>query len=152
MPSSSPFFIDANVPIYAVGIDHPYKEPCDRIIQAVIVGELSAVTDAEIIQEIIHRYLSQRRPEGLQIAGSFMTALTAASSGSLSSQESILPVTATDMTRCLALLREYPFLRTRDAVHTAVMLEHGISNIITADRHFDQVKEVIRHDPLTFSW
>ena len=27
-------FIDANVPIYAAGGDHPYKEPCSRILQA----------------------------------------------------------------------------------------------------------------------
>ena len=50
-------FIDANVPIYAAGGDHPYKEPCSRILRMAAEEPQSFVTDSEVLQELMHRYL-----------------------------------------------------------------------------------------------
>ncbi|HEY3080095.1 MAG TPA: hypothetical protein VGM69_09330 [Chloroflexota bacterium] len=41
------YFIDANVPMYAVGADHPLKRPCLAVLRAVARGDLLAVSDAE---------------------------------------------------------------------------------------------------------
>ena len=54
-------FIDANVPIYAAGRDHPYKEPCARILRALADDPQSFVTNSEVLQEIMHRYLASGR-------------------------------------------------------------------------------------------
>ena len=54
-------FIDANVPIYAAGRDHPYKEPCARILRILADDPQSFVTDSEVLQEMMHRYLASGR-------------------------------------------------------------------------------------------
>ena len=54
-------FIDANVPIYAVGRGHRYKEPCVRILMMVAEHPQMFFTDAEVLQELVHRYLASGR-------------------------------------------------------------------------------------------
>ena len=54
-------FIDANVPIYAAGREHPYKQPCARILRILADDPQSFVTDSEVLQEIMHRYLASGR-------------------------------------------------------------------------------------------
>jgi predicted nucleic acid-binding protein len=49
--------VDTNVPMYAAGKSHHLKEPCQRVILAIAKGELNAVTDTEVFQEILYRYL-----------------------------------------------------------------------------------------------
>lgn len=142
MDRSGPFFLDANVPMYAAGKAHRYKDVCTGILIAVGAGDLEAVTDAEVVQEIAYREQAQHRPGGPTAAEEFLFLM----------QGSILPITEADMRRCLALMREYPSLLSRDAVHLAVMLNAGIERIITADQDFDKVREVVRIDPHDFRW
>ena len=54
-------FVDTNIPIYAAGRDHPYKEPCARIIRAIAVNPARFLTDAEVLQELMHHYLRTNR-------------------------------------------------------------------------------------------
>jgi hypothetical protein len=42
-------------------------------------------------------------------------------------------------------------LKARDLIHAAVMLENGLSRILSTDAHFDQVSEVERIDPCDFA-
>ena len=51
-------FIDANVPTYAAGRDHPYKEPCARILRVLADDLQSFVSNSEVLQEIMYRYLA----------------------------------------------------------------------------------------------
>lgn len=142
MRKPSPCFLDTCVPIYAAGRDHPYREPCARIVLAVGEGEIEAVTDTEVIQEIAYRFHAlRRRSQGLKLAEEF-----------LSLMGSVLPVTREDVARSLELQRAYPFLPPRDAIHVAVMVGSGLETIVTADRHFDRVKEVERVDPARLEW
>ena len=136
-----PVFLDACVPIYAAGAEHAYKEPCRRVLQAVAQGDLEAITDTEVIQEIAYRYHAIGRPEGLALAEEFLALM-----------QDVLPVTRADISRSLELQRAYPSLRPRDAIHVAVMLEAGVNRILTADRHFDEVKGVERVDPAEIRW
>ena len=142
MDSPPPYFLDTCVPIYAAGREHPYKECCARIVLAVAEGELAAVSDAEVIQEITYRFQAiRRRQEGLKLAKEF-----------LSLMERILPITREDAARSLELQRTYSFLASRDALHVAVMLGAGLEQIVTADRHLDRIREVRRVDPSSFRW
>jgi len=136
-----PFFLDACVPIYAAGTEHDYKEPCRRVLQAVAQGDLDAITDTEVIQEIAYRYHAIGRPEGLALAEEFLALI-----------QDVLPVTRADVCRFLELQRAYPSLRPRDAIHVATMLGSGVTLIVTADRHFDAVREVERVHPVDLRW
>ena len=45
-------FIDANVPIYAAGREHVYKEPCARVLTMVAERPMSFVTDVEVLKNL----------------------------------------------------------------------------------------------------
>ena len=137
----APFFLDTCVPIYAAGAAHAYKEPCQRVLQAVAQGDLEAITDTEVIQEIAYRYHAIGRPEGLALAEDFLALM-----------QDVRPVTRVEISRSLELQRVYPSLSPRDAIHVAVMLEAGIEKILSADRHFDGVKGIERMDPAEGRW
>src|SRR5919204_484886 len=49
-------FLDANIPMYAAGRPHLLKQPCIDVLTLVARHRASFVTDAEVFQEIIHRY------------------------------------------------------------------------------------------------
>ena len=44
----------------------------------------------------------------------------------------------------------YPQMAPRDWLHLAVMLNNGITDIISADRHFDDIEGITRLDPREF--
>lgn len=48
--------IDSNVPMYLVGADHPHKVDEQRQLESALSQGERLVTDAEVLQEICHRY------------------------------------------------------------------------------------------------
>ncbi|MDR7464863.1 MAG: type II toxin-antitoxin system VapC family toxin [Armatimonadota bacterium] len=133
-------FIDANVPMYAAGGEHPLKAPCVAILEAVARREMTAVTDAEVLQEMLHRYTApQQRQRAAEVCRLFLKVVP-----------DVLPVTREAIERALDLHLRIPHLQARDSLHAAVMLGHGVTRIISADRHFDGVPDLSRIDPAEF--
>jgi predicted nucleic acid-binding protein len=138
---NEPLFVDANIPMYAHGAEHPYRLPCQSALKRIVAAKIPTVISSEIVQEIIHRYLSLQRPQqGIQVAQDIMTVVSR-----------VLPVTETDVRHALRLIPRYPTLKARDLIHVAVMLENGLSRILSTDAHFDGVSEVERIDPRDFA-
>lgn len=133
-------FIDSNIPMYAAGADHPLKAPCLAILKAVAEKDLSAVSSVEVLQELLHRYTALgHRQRAVAVASAFMEIVV-----------EILPVIPEDVVRAMEILHSLPRIQTRDVMHVAVMRRHGITTIISADKHFDAVPDLIRLDPA--SW
>ncbi len=133
-------FIDANVPMYAFGKEHPYEEPCRLILHKVGIGEIPGVTSVEVLQEILHRYLSLgRTEEGIIIARQFSEIV-----------DEVFPVELADVQKAMELARQATGTKSRDLIHVAVMLNNGIHTIISADKHFDLFPEIRRTDPMEF--
>jgi hypothetical protein len=136
-----PCFIDSNVVMYAVGVDHPLKTPCVDLLRAIARGELQAVTSVEVLQEVLHRYTAQgQREHAVEVVRSFMEVVP-----------DVLPVTREDIAAALALHLAHPTLQTRDVMHLATMSQHGLHIIITADRHFDALPGYRRVDPVDWT-
>lgn len=134
------YFIDANIFMYSSGRDHLFKEPCAKIVKAISARKISAVTSTEVVQEILHRYLSLHKREiAVGSAKSIITLLSP-----------LLPVTEDILVTSVKMIDKYPFLNARDALHLASMLEHNLTNILTTDTHFEEVEEINRYDPVTF--
>lgn len=130
-------FVDSSVIMYAAGAESPMHEPCVRILDRVSSGRLDAVTSVEVIQEIVHRYLSLRRPDvARRIARQTMDMFAP-----------VLPISHATVRRLPDLVARYPALQARDLVHVATCIHEGITEIVSADRGFDQVAEVQRIDP-----
>ena len=130
-------FLDTNVFLYAIGAQHALKAASQRVLERVGDGELEAVSNTEVLQEIL--YVLSRR--GARETGIALARHTAELLGGL------FPVTEADISIACDLMERYSALPTRDAIHAATMLNNGISDIITSDDHFDAVRG-IRHLPL----
>jgi predicted nucleic acid-binding protein len=131
-------FIDANVPIYAAGREHSYKQPCARILRTVADNPQLFVTNAEVLQELLHRYLaSERWTLGREVVRAFAEAM----------RGRIEPVHAEDVTLAAELADRHPGVSARDLVHSAVMQRLGAERIISADTDFDRLEGIDRLDP-----
>ena len=60
--------VDSNVPMYLVGASHPHKTDSQRILERLISERERLVTDAEVLQEILHRYVAIDRRDAIQPA------------------------------------------------------------------------------------
>jgi predicted nucleic acid-binding protein len=127
-------FIDSNIPMYLVGAAHALKDDARRLLERSIAAGERLVTDAEVFQEILHRYVAIRRPDAIDPAFAALTAVV----------DDVLDITLKDVQAARAELRRGEGLSSRDALHVAVMRHHGVSRILTFDGGFDRVEGVQR--------
>ncbi len=131
-------FIDANVPIYASGREHPNREPCARVLLMAADHPLSFVTDVEVIQELVHRYLASGRwTLGREVVQGFAEVM----------HDRIEPVYVEDVHLAASLADGHPGISARDLVHAAVMRRLGADRIISSDADLDRLPGVTRLDP-----
>ena len=125
--------------MYAGGGDHRYKELSKRIVETAAIARSHFFTDAEVLQEIVHRYqaISAWQGRGQLIFEEFFLVM----------RDRIEPMFAEDVQRAAELADTYPQLSARDLVHLAVMERAGATAIVTADTSFDNLTGVERLDP-----
>jgi predicted nucleic acid-binding protein len=118
-------FVDSNVVMYAAGAPHPNKVPCLGFLQSAQRGDIQAVTSAEVLQEVLHRYHRLGMPE---VAGEVydLTVQICAE---------VFPVTLADTDTCAAILAASGG-SVRDALHAAVMRNNEVDTIATFDARF----------------
>jgi predicted nucleic acid-binding protein len=127
-------FIDANIPMYVAGREHPHREPARRFLEAVRRNKIEACTSAEVLQEILYRYSALGRLDlAREVYDLFVTICP-----------DVFEVRRTDTDRARDLLMKSPGLSARDAVHAAVMLNRDIEWIATFDGGFDRVAGIRR--------
>ncbi len=131
-------FIDANVPIYASGRESPYKQPCARVLMMAAERPMSFVTDAEVVQELLHRYLSSGRwALGREVLHGFVEVM----------RDRIEPVYAEDLRLAARLADSHPNISDTNLLHAAVMRRVGANQIISSDADFDRLPDITRLDP-----
>ena len=134
-------FVDANVPIYAAGREHPLKEPSKEVLRIAAARPQDFFTDAEVLQELLHRYLSLRMwPAGNAAVRAFADVM----------RGSVEAVRAEDVERAVELADgHFPELSARDLLHAAVILRVGTQSVVTADKSFDRLARegIERLDP-----
>lgn len=137
---NSALFVDSNIIMYAVGAEHAYRSPCLDALDRIIGESLQAVVSSEVHQEILHRYTSIGLPDKAREVSIKLETIIPAT----------LPVTLADIRRARQLTERYPGLNARDLIHAAVMLENGLTRILSTDQHFDGLAEIERIDPHDF--
>ena len=134
-------FLDTNVPIYASGGPHELRAPCKQILVLVAHHPHSFVTSAEVLQELLHRYLAlllwaQGRPAFTEFAELM--------------RDRVEPCTASDVEEAARLADRHPELSARDLLHAAVMHRLGVERVVSADTGFDRLPGLQRLDPARF--
>jgi predicted nucleic acid-binding protein len=119
--------IDSNVPMYLVGAAHPHKADAQRLLESCLARGERLVTDAEVLQEILHRYVAIDRRDAIQPAFDALLGLV----------EEVVPILRRTAERARDVVLGSPRLSARDAIHIAVMEQHGIRQILSFDRGFD---------------
>ncbi|MBM3925425.1 MAG: type II toxin-antitoxin system VapC family toxin [SAR202 cluster bacterium] len=130
--------IDANMVIYAVGLDHPLREPSLKIIEHSLENTDGYAIDAETIQEILYVFdYRHQKKFGIEIAEKLLGMFG-----------SVVPVTTSEVSLAIHLFERYPRLQSRDAIHAAVAIVNGMDGIISADKAFDGIEGLRRFNPL----
>ena len=126
--------IDSNVIMYAAGADHPHKRPSVALLERVAGGEVEATIDAEVLQEILHRYRAIGRWEDGRRVYDLTRQLFPA----------VVPVTAEVMDRARRVLDADGHIMARDALHAAVVMAEGLDGLCSYDRDFDRIRGIDR--------
>lgn len=131
------FLYDTSVFIYALGGEHPYKEPCREIVRRAAAGDLQGEASADLLQELTHQR-ARRTGDRLGAAKAARSVATLAWWH---------PVEPNDVQRGIDLFETHDELNARDAVFAALAINRGIDAILTTDRAFDGIDSLERIDP-----
>lgn len=119
--------IDSNIPMYLVGASHPHKLDAQRLLEKLIRDGERLVTDAEVLQEVLHRYVAIDRRDAIQPAFDALFGVV----------DEVFPISARAVERAKQIVLAYRRLSARDAVHLAIMEENKIAEILSFDSGFD---------------
>lgn len=132
------FLYDTAVFVYAMGAEHPYREPCREIVRRAARGELDGEASVELVQELVHvrSRATGERAEALRLG---------ARVGELCRLHAVEP---RDLPLVFTLLERHERLGPRDAVFAATALNRRISVVLSPDPDFDGIHGLDRVDPL----
>jgi uncharacterized protein len=120
--------------MYLIGGPHPHKSDAQRLLERLVSERQRLVTDAEVLQEILHRYVAIDRRDAIQPAFDALLGIV----------DQVLAVDGAAAERAKEIVLGHRQLSARDAMHLAVMEQHGIEQILSFDSGFDGFPGVMR--------
>lgn len=120
--------------MYLIGATHPHKTDSQQLLERCISRNERLVTDAEVLQEILHRYVAIQRRDAIQAAFETLLAIV----------DEVFPITQRNLQRAKEIVLGSRAISARDALHLAVMEHNSVENILTFDRGFDGFPGVTR--------
>ena len=112
--------------MYLVGAPHPHKADAQRLLERLISDRERLVTDAEVLQEILHRYVAINRRDFIQPAFDALLGII----------DQVFPLDGATCNRAKEIVLGQQRMSARDAVHLAIMERHGIERILSLDAGF----------------
>lgn len=130
--------LDTAVFVYAVGVEHEYREACARLVLAASDGRYRGEASVLAMEELLHQRTRRTgdRPKAQQ------TVRNAAASCV------IHDLTYADLLLGIRLFGDASRIGAADALHAATALNRGIPTIISPDHAFDDVTGLQRIDPI----
>jgi len=114
--------------MYLIGAPHPHKSEAQLLLERLIVSGQRLVTDAEVLQEMVHRYAAIGKREAIVPAFRLL----------LDVVDDVLAIEKADVLRAGEIAQNRTMLSARDSLHIAVMERHGIRSILSFDGDFDR--------------
>ena len=121
-------FVDTSIPMYLVGAPPVHKTDSQRLLERAIADGERLVSDAEVLQEILHRYVAINRRDAIQPAFDALQRVV----------DDIFAIAPADVERAKTIVQGHPSLSARDALHVATMERHRVSRIMSFDVGFDR--------------
>ena len=127
-------FVDSNIPMYLVGAPHAHKAEAQILLERAIASGERLVTDAEVLQELLHRYTAINRRD----------AILPAMRLTLDVVDEVFPVEKADVLRASEIVQNPASLSARDSIHVAIMERNGIRSVLSFDSDFDRWPGLVR--------
>ena len=121
-------FLDSNIPMYLIGGAHSKKTDAQVLVERAIAEGERLVTDAEVLQEILHRYVAIDRREAIGPAIQLTLEIV----------DDVFAIEKADVLRASEIVQNRAHLSARDAIHVALMERHGVRSILSFDSDFDR--------------
>ena len=129
--------LDANIIMYAAGAPDRHKAPSLAFLERVARGDIEATLDAEVLQEILHRYRAIGRwKDGRRVYDLARRSVV-----------TVLPITAEITDQARTIMDDHRSLMARDALHAAVCHVAGAEAICSYDPDFDVIPWLQRIEP-----
>lgn len=120
--------------MYLVGAPHRHKVDAQRLLERAIADRERLVTDAEVLQEILHRYHAIGRRDAIQPAYETLLGVV----------DEVFPIDLPTVQRAKEIVLSSKALSARDAIHVAAMEAHGVRRILTFDAGFEEIAGIER--------
>ena len=120
--------------MYLVGAPHPRKADAQRLVEKLVSNRQRLVTSAEVLQEILHRYIAINRRDAIQPAFDAL----------LNVVDQVFVVDQAAAERAKEIVMGYPKMSARDALHVAIMEGQEIDQILSFDSGFDGFPGITR--------
>lgn len=129
--------LDTTVLVYAKGADHPLRDPCRELMQAIADRQIAATTTVDVVQEFVHVRARRRgRGDAAGLGRDYAELLSP-----------LLSVTSDDLARGLAWYEQSDQLGAFDAVLAAAAAAAGARAVVSADAAFGQVDAIAHVAP-----
>jgi uncharacterized protein len=120
--------------MYLVGAPHPHKEDARRLLERFVAERTPLVTDAEVFQEILHRYIAIDRRDAIKPSFSVLLDIV----------DEVYSIQLSDAERARDMVLGKRKLSARDAIHVAVMERNSVKRILSFDSGFDGLPNLTR--------
>lgn len=127
-------FVDSNIPMYLIGAPHRHKLDARRLVEQCVVAGERLVTDAEVFQEMLHRYTTICRRDAIDPGFDLLRGIV----------DEVFGIELADVDRARTLLSQGERLSARDALHVAVMERNDVHRIMSFDSGYDAIPGVER--------
>lgn len=131
--------LDTTVLVYAVGAEHPLREPSRRLVEAIGAGRVDATTTVEVIQEFVHiRARRQGRADAAKVGRNFAELLAP-----------LLVVQEATVEAGLRIFERSKALGVFDSFLAATAIAGAADALVSADRAFSSVARLAHIVPGT---
>jgi uncharacterized protein len=129
--------LDSNIFMYAAGAPHPHKAPSVALLERIADGQVKAGIDAEVLQEILHRYRAIGRwSDGRRVYDLTKKII-----------ETVIPIDLDILDAARALMDLHETLGARDALHAAACQRVGATALCSYDKDFEVIVGLKRLEP-----
>ncbi len=161
IPSASAIFLDANTIIYHFSNEPKHGPACTQLLKRVELRDLSGFTSAHVLADVTHRLMTLEAinlmgwpPAGIaarlrkhHVEIPTLSVYRQAIGRILLLGIQVFPLTHAEVEAATLLSQQYELL-TGDALVVAVMRQHGLTGLASADDDFDRVPGLTRYAPL----
>jgi len=120
--------------MYLVGAPHPHKADAQRLLEGAVAAGERLVTSAEVLQEILHRYVAIQRRDAIQPAFDALLGVV----------DEVFVIQREDVEGAKKVIDGIAGISARDALHVAVMERREVKRIMSFDDGFDRIPGMVR--------